>query len=132
MAITDSVSDMLTRIRNASRTKKEKVDVPASKMKSEIAKILKAEGYISNFKLIEDRKQGILRVYLRYTPDKKTVITGIKRVSRPSRRIYKSAQELPRILGGLGTAIVSTSHGMMTDKNARKTRIGGEIICYIW
>lgn len=132
MAITDSVSDMLTRIRNASRTKKEKVDVPASKMKSEIAKILKAEGYISNFKLIEDRKQGILRVYLRYTPDKKTVITGIKRVSRPSRRIYKSAQELPKVLGGLGMAIVSTSHGMMTDKDARKTRFGGEIICYIW
>lgn len=132
MAITDSISDMLTRIRNASRTKKEKVDVPASKMKSELARILKSEGYISNYKLIEDRKQGILRIYLRYTPDKKSVITGIKRVSHSGKRIYRGAEKLPRILGGLGTALVSTSRGIMTDKEARVARVGGEVICYIW
>jgi small subunit ribosomal protein S8 len=123
---------MINRISNASKTKKEKVDIPASKLKAEIARVLKNEGYVSNYKVIEDRKQGILRVYLKYTPDKRSVITGIKKISRSSRRTYKGTTDLPRILAGLGTAVISTSKGLMTDKEARLAKIGGEVICYIW
>jgi small subunit ribosomal protein S8 len=132
MTITDPISDMINRISNASKTKKEKVDIPASKLKAEIARVLKNEGYISNCKVIEDRKQGILRIYLKYTADKRSVITGIKKVSRSGRRAYKGTDELPRILAGLGTAVVSTNKGLMTDKEARLAKIGGEVICYIW
>ncbi|MDD5492260.1 MAG: 30S ribosomal protein S8 [bacterium] len=132
MTITDPISDMINRISNASKTKKEKVDIPASKLKAEIARVLKNEGYIANCKVIEDRKQGILRVYLKYTPDKKSVITGIKKVSRSGRRAYKGTKDLPRILAGLGTAVVSTNKGLMTDKEARLAKIGGEVICYVW
>ncbi len=132
MTITDPISDMITRISNASKTKKEKVDIPASKLKAEIARVLKNEGFVSNYKVIEDRKQGILRVYLKYTPDKRSVITGIKKISRSSRRAYKGTTELPRILAGLGIAVISTSKGLMTDKEARLAKIGGEVICYVW
>ncbi len=132
MTITDPISDMITRISNASKTKKEKVDIPASKLKAEIARILKNEGFISNYKVIEDRKQGILRVYLKYTPDKKSVITGIRKISRSSRRSYKGTADLPRILAGLGIAVISTNKGLMTDKEARLAKIGGEVICYVW
>jgi small subunit ribosomal protein S8 len=132
MAMTDPISDMLTRIRNASRTKKEKVDIPASKFKADLARLLKDEGYVSNFKVIEDRKQGILRVYLKYTPDKKSVITGIKKVSKSGWRVYKGAGKLPKILGGLGIAVITTSKGLMTDKQARLAKLGGEIICHVW
>lgn len=132
MTITDPISDMITRISNASKTKKEKVDIPASKLKAEIARILKNEGFVSNYKVIEDRKQGILRVYLKYTPDKKSVITGIRKISRSSRRAYKGTTDLPRILAGLGIAVISTNKGLMTDKEARLAKIGGEVICYVW
>lgn len=132
MTITDPISDMITRISNASKTKKEKVDIPASKLKAEIARILKNEGFVSNYKVIEDRKQGILRVYLKYTFDKKSVITGIKKISRSSRRAYKGTTELPRILAGLGVAVISTNKGLMTDKEARLAKVGGEVICYVW
>jgi small subunit ribosomal protein S8 len=132
MTITDPISDMINRISNASKTKKEKVDIPASKLKAEIARVLKNEGFVSNYKVIEDRKQGILRVYLKYTPDKRSVITGIKKISRSSRRTYKGTTDLPRILAGLGIAVISTSKGLMTDKEARLAKIGGEVICYVW
>lgn len=132
MSISEPISDMLTRVRNASNTKKEKVDIPASKFKSEIARILKSEGFIANYKVMEDRKQGILRVYLKYTLDKKSVITGISRVSRSGKRVYKDVKEIPMILGGLGISIVSTSKGLMTDKEARANKIGGEVICSVW
>jgi small subunit ribosomal protein S8 len=132
MSMTDPISDMLTRIRNASRTKKEKVDIPASKLKSELARLLKDEGFIANYKVIEDRKQGILRVYLKYTPDKKSVITGIRKVSKSGWRVYKEARNLPKILGGLGIAVITTSKGLMTDKQARLAKIGGEVLCYVW
>lgn len=132
MSMTDPISDMLTRIRNSSRTKKEKVDIPASKLKSELARLLKDEGFIANYKVIEDRKQGILRVYLKYTPDKKSVITGIRKVSKSGWRVYKGAKKLPKILGGLGIAVITTSKGLMTDKQARLAKMGGEVICYVW
>ncbi len=132
MTITDPISDMINRISNASKTKKEKVDIPASKLKAEIARVLKNEGFVSNYKVIEDRKQGILRVYLKYTPDKKSVITGIRKISRSSRRAYKGTTDLPRILAGLGIAVISTTKGLMTDKEARLAKIGGEVICYVW
>lgn len=132
MTITDPISDMINRISNASKTKKEKVDIPASKLKAEIARVLKNEGFVSNYKVIEDRKQGILRVYLKYTPDKRSVITGIKKISRSSRRTYKGTTDLPRILAGLGIAVISTSKGLMTDKEARLAKVGGEVICYVW
>lgn len=132
MTITDPISDMINRISNASKTKKEKVDIPASKLKAEIARVLKNEGFVSNYKVIEDRKQGILRVYLKYTPDKRSVITGIRKISRSSRRAYKGTADLPRILAGLGIAVISTNKGLMTDKEARLAKIGGEVICYVW
>lgn len=132
MTITDPISDMINRISNASKTKKEKVDIPASKLKAEIARVLKNEGFVSNYKVIEDRKQGILRVYLKYTPDKRSVITGIRKISRSSRRAYKGTTDLPRILAGLGIAVISTNKGLMTDKEARLAKIGGEVICYVW
>ena len=132
MQITDPIADLLTRIRNASNAKHETVDIPASNMKKAIAKILLDEGYIKNFQIIEDSKQGIIRVTLKYGENKSKVITGIKRVSRPGLRIYAGADELPKVLRGLGIAIISTSKGIMTDKEARANHIGGEVLAFIW
>ncbi len=131
MSMTDTIADMLTRIRNACMAKHEKVDVPASKMKIGIAKILKEKGYIQNYKLIKDGKQGILRITLRYH-EGKPVILGLERISKPGRRQYRPADELPKIRNGFGMAIISTSKGLMTDEDARKARVGGEVICAIW
>jgi len=130
--VTDPISDMFTRIRNANTKLHEKVDVPSSKIKVEIAKILKEEGYIANYKTIEDHKQGVLRVYLRYTLEGKPVLKGIKRVSKSSLRVYKGYEEMPKTFGGLGTTIVSTSKGLLTDAQARKDQIGGEVIGFVW
>lgn len=130
--ITDPISDMLVRIKNGSQKFKEKVDIPASGIKEEIAKILKTEGYISNYKRLDDKRQGILRVFLKYTQNKQPMITDLKRVSKPSIRIYRKSNKLPKVLKGIGIAIVSTSHGLMTDSMAREEHLGGEVICYVW
>jgi small subunit ribosomal protein S8 len=130
--ITDPISDMFARIRNANVKLHEKVDIPSSKMKMEIAKILKEEGYISNYKNIEDHKQGVLRVYLKYTAAGKAVLQGIKRVSKSSLRVYRGYEDMPKTVGGLGVTIVSTSKGLMPDRKARKEKIGGEVIGYVW
>ncbi len=130
--VTDPIADMFTRIRNANAKLIEKVDVPSSKLQVEIAKILKDEGYIANYKNIEDHKQGILRVYLKYTQEGKKTLLGIKRVSRPGLKIYRKNTELPRVIGGMGIAIISTSNGLMTDKKARVSKLGGEVIAYVW
>lgn len=132
MQITDPIADMLTRIRNANSAKHETVDVPASNMKKAIAEILNEEGYIKGYQVIEDGKQGVIRIALKYGPDKEKVISGLKRVSKPGLRIYAGAEELPRVLKGLGIAIVSTSKGIMTDKKARSQNIGGEVLAFIW
>jgi len=130
--ITDPISDMFVRIRNANAKLHEKVDIPASKVKTEIARVLKEEGYIANYKHIEDQKQGVLRVYLKYTLDGKAVIQGIKRISKPSLRIYKGHEDLKNVLGSFGTAIISTSKGIMASKAAKEQKIGGELIGYVW
>jgi len=132
MHITDAIADMLTRIRNASSAKHDSVDIPASNMKKSIAQILLDEGYIKSFEVIEDDKQGIIRVALKYAEGKKSVITGLKRISKPGLRVYSSKGDMPKVLGGLGIAIVSTSKGVMTDKEARKANVGGEVLAYIW
>jgi len=133
MPITDLIADTLTVIRNGSRAYKEKVDVKNSRMNQEILNIFKKEGYIKNFKVIDDKKQGVIRVYLKYREDnKKSFITHIRRVSRPGLRIYLGKDRLPKVLSGLGMAVISTSKGIMTDKEARKAKVGGEVICYIW
>ncbi|RKY36467.1 MAG: 30S ribosomal protein S8 [Candidatus Omnitrophota bacterium] len=132
MSITDPISDMLTVIRNAQRVKKDKVDLPASKMKEDVLKIVKDCGYILNYRRIEDGLQGILRVYLRYLKSKKGVITGLKRISKPGRRIYVSCDKIPYVYGGTGMAVLSTSKGLLTNKEARSLGIGGEVLCYIW
>ncbi|MDR1663232.1 MAG: 30S ribosomal protein S8 [Endomicrobium sp.] len=130
--ITDPISDMFVRIRNANVKLHEKVDIPSSKMKIEIAKILKKEGYIVSYRITDDKKQGILRICLKYTVSDKPVLQGIKRVSKPSLRVYKSYENMPKTVGGLGVTLVSTSKGLMTDNQARKEKVGGEIIGYIW
>ena len=130
--ITDPISDMFARIRNANAKLHEKVDIPSSKMKMELARILKDEGYIANYKSIEDHKQGVLRVYLKYTAEGKPVLQGIKRVSKSSLRIYKGYADMPKTVGGLGVTIVSTPKGLMTDRQAVKDKLGGEIIGYAW
>lgn len=132
MQITDPIADLLTRIRNASSAKHETVDIPASNMKKAIASILLEEGYIKNYQVIDDDKQGIIRVTLKYGENKTKVITGLKRVSRPGLRVYAGADELPRVLKGLGVAIISTSKGIMTDRKARAEHIGGEVLAFIW
>lgn len=132
MTMTDPLADMLTRIRNACIARHERVDIPASKLKLEIARILKEEGYIKNFKLIKDNKQGILQIYLKYEEGGRPVIEGIERVSKPGRRVYTGADDIPRVLGGLGIAILSTSRGVMTDHKARKMHVGGEVLCKVW
>jgi len=132
MAVSDPVADFLTGIRNAIRAKHRKVDVPASRLKAEIAKVLLRERYINNYKIIEARNQGVLRLYLKYTGEDVSVITGIKRMSTPGRRSYVDKDRIPRVMGGLGTSIVSTSRGMMTDREAREAGLGGELMCQVW
>ncbi len=132
MQITDPIADLLTRIRNANTQKHETVDCPASKMKVAIVEILANEGYIKGYQIIEDGKQNVIRMTLKYSPSGERVISGLKRVSKPGLRYYASAEEMPRVLKGLGTAIVSTSKGIMTDKEARKEHIGGEVLCFVW
>ncbi len=132
MQITDPIADMLTRIRNANSSKHESVNVPASKIKIEIAKILDAEGYINGYEVIEDNIQGMIKINLKYGPGKQKVITGLKRVSKPGLRVYASNENLPKVLKGLGIAIISTSKGIMTDKEARKLNVGGEVLAFVW
>ena len=129
--LTDPIADMLTRIRNAVQIKAEKVDIPISKMKLEIAKILKEEGFIRAYKILKDRKQGILRVIPKYM-ENESVITGLKRISKPGRRVYAGKKEIPRVMGGLGVAIMTTSKGILSDKTCRREGVGGEVICYVW
>jgi len=133
MQITDPIADMLTRIRNANNAKHDTVDVPASNMKKAIAQILLDEGYIKNFQIVSDGAQGVIRISLKYNnPGKEKVITGLRRVSKPGLRVYAGAEELPRVLRGLGIAIVSTSKGVMTDKAARAAHVGGEVLAFVW
>ena len=132
MQITDPVADMLTRIRNANTAKHESVDVPASNLKKAIAQILLDEGYIKSFEIVEDGTQGIIRIQLKYLAGKEKVISGLRRVSKPGLRVYDGADELPRVLKGLGIAIISTSKGVMTDKKARANHVGGEVLAFVW
>ena len=133
MQITDPIADMLTRIRNANKAKHDTVDIPASNMKKAIAQILLDEGYIKNFQTINDGTQGVIRITLKYVqPGKEKVITNLRRVSKPGLRVYAGAEELPRVLRGLGIAIVSTSKGVMTDKKAREAHVGGEVLAFVW
>ena len=132
MQITDTIADLLTRIRNASSAKHATVDVPASNVKKAIAQILVDEGYVKSFQLIEDCKQGIIRITLKYTDGKSPVITGLRRVSKPGLRIYSSCEDMPKVRKGLGIAIVSTSKGIMTDKKARELNVGGELLAFVW
>ncbi len=128
----DPIADFLTRVRNASRAEHEKVDIPSSKLKVRLAEILKAEGFIKNYRVLEDGKQGTLRVYLKYGPGNEKLISGLMRVSSPGRRVYVTHDRLPTILGGMGVSIVSTSRGVLTDREARKQRVGGEVLAYVW
>jgi small subunit ribosomal protein S8 len=128
----DPIADMLTRIRNASRAEHEKVDIPASRLKVRIAELLKEEGFIKNFRLLEDRRQGMLRVYLKYGAANEKMISGLVRVSTPGRRVYVTRERIPSILGGMGVALLSTSRGVLTDRDARKQRMGGEVLAYVW
>ncbi|MBO8141997.1 MAG: 30S ribosomal protein S8 [Firmicutes bacterium] len=132
MVMTDPIADMLTRIRNASMVYHDSVDVPASNLKKELARILKQEGFIRDYRVIDDGKQGIVRLYLKYGADKQRVISGLKRISKPGRRVYARRDQIPRVLGGLGVAILSTSRGVMSDREARRQGVGGEVICYVW
>lgn len=130
--VTDPIADMLTRIRNAVLIKSEKVDIPASRMKLEIAKILKEEGFIRAYKILKDKKQGILRITLKYAPENDAVISGLKRVSKPGRRVYVGKDSVPMVMGGVGISILSTSKGVLADKMCRREEVGGEVLCYIW
>jgi small subunit ribosomal protein S8 len=132
MNITDPIADLLTRIRNAGKAGFDKVDIPASRMKIGLARIFKDEGFIKNYKVIKDNRQGILRVYLKVDEHQKPLIQGLKRVSRPGRRVYAGCEELPRVQGGLGVAVISTSKGVISDRQARKLQVGGEVLCEIW
>ncbi len=132
MQITDTIADMLTRIRNANSAKHSSVDIPASNLKKQIAQILLEEGYIKNYKIIDDNKQGIIRVNLKYTENKAQVITGLRRVSKPGLRIYSNCKDMPKVMKGLGIAIISTSKGIMTDRKARELNVGGEVLAFIW
>ena len=132
MQITDTIADLLTRIRNASSAKHDTVEIPASNMKKAIAQILVDEGYISKFTVIEDGKQGIIKITLKYGEGKKPVISGLKRVSKPGLRIYSNVEDMPKVLKGLGIAIISTSKGVMTDRQARKENVGGEVLAFVW
>ncbi|RID83414.1 30S ribosomal protein S8 [Peribacillus asahii] len=132
MVMTDPIADMLTRIRNANMVRHEKLEVPASKIKRDIAEILKKEGFVRDVEFIEDNKQGIIRIFLKYGGNNERVITGLKRISKPGLRVYAKTGEVPRVLNGLGIAIVSTSQGVLTDKEARAKQVGGEVLAYVW
>ena len=132
MSMSDPLADMLTRIRNANRVYKNSVNIPSSRLKMGLARLLKQEGYIRDYKVIKDEKQGVLKVYLKYMPDRTRAITGLKRISKPGLRIYVKRDEIPRVLGGLGTAVLSTSKGVLTDKQSKKENVGGEVLCHIW
>ncbi len=132
MQITDTIADMLTRVRNANTAKHDTVDIPASNMKKAIAQILVDEGFVKSFQVINDGKQGVIRINLKYGENKSAVITGLRRVSKPGLRIYTSCEDMPKVMKGLGVAIVSTSKGVMTDKQARKANVGGEVLAFIW
>ncbi|MEK3798967.1 30S ribosomal protein S8 [Peribacillus sp. FSL H8-0477] len=132
MVMTDPIADLLTRIRNANMVRHEKLEVPASKIKREIAEILKREGFVRDVEFIEDSKQGIIRIFLKYGANNERVITGLKRISKPGLRVYAKTGEVPRVLNGLGIAIVSTSNGVFTDKEARAKQVGGEVLAYVW
>jgi small subunit ribosomal protein S8 len=132
MSMTDPIADLLTRIRNANQALLERVDIPASRLKVEMAKILKAEGFIRAYKLIDDNKQGILRIYMKFGPDNERVILGLRRVSRPGLRVYRKAAQIPNVMSGVGVAVVSTSQGLMTGTAARQRSLGGEVLCYVW
>jgi small subunit ribosomal protein S8 len=132
MSMSDPVSNMLTILRNAANTKKETADVPASKLLEKMLSILKTDGYIADVRLLKDNKQGTLKVYLKYNTNKKSAIMGIKRISKPGLRVYATGDKLPKVLNGLGTAIISTSKGVITNREARKLKVGGEVLCYVW
>jgi len=132
MSMTDPIADMLTRIRNALIARHERVDIPSSKVKVSIARILKEEGFIKNYKVLKDNKQGRLRIFLKYNEDSKPVIAGLKRISRPSRRVYMGKDDIPPVLSGLGIGIISTSRGIVSDREARRLQIGGEMMCSVW
>lgn len=132
MVMTDPIADMLTRIRNANMARHEKLELPASTLKKQIAEILKREGFVRDYEFVEDNKQGVLRIFLKYGLNDQRVITGLKRISKPGLRVYAKADELPRVLNGLGIAIVSTSKGILSDKEAREQTIGGEVLAYVW
>ncbi len=132
MTMSDPVADMLTRIRNANMVYHDKVEVPGSGLKRSIAQILKDEGFIRDFDWAEDNKQGVLRVHMKYGPNREKVINGLKRISKPGLRVYVQRDSVPKVLGGLGIAILSTSHGVLSDREARRQRVGGEVICYVW
>lgn len=129
---TDAIADMLTRIRNANMIRAEKVDIPASKLKLEVTKLLKERGFIKGYKVLKDRKQGILKISLKYTNDGERVITGLKRISKPGRKVYVDKLRIPKVMGGFGVAILSTSKGILADETCRHEGIGGEVLCYIW
>ncbi|MCK4436834.1 30S ribosomal protein S8 [bacterium] len=130
--MTDPIADILTRIRNSSRVKHDKVDIPASGLKGEMVRVLKEKGFIKNYRLIKDRKQGLLRVYLKYGPNREEVINGLRIISKPGLRVYAKKGKVPRVLGGSGIAILSTSKGVMTDEECRQEAVGGEVLCYVW
>lgn len=132
MVVSDPIADLLTRIRNATTANHDRVEVPGSKMKKAIVQILKDEGFIRDFEWIDNGHQGVIRIYLKYGPNKSKVISGLRRISRPGLRVYAKRDQVPRVLGGLGVAILSTSKGVMTDKKARQEGLGGEVLCYIW
>ena len=132
MNLTDPIADMITRIRNANNTKKDRVDIPASNMKFDIAELLKEEGFIKDCKMLESSPQKKIRVYLKYGDNGEKVISGLKRISKPGLRVYVNKDEIPQVLGGLGVAVLSTSRGVLTGKNAKKEGIGGEVVCYVW
>jgi len=132
MVMTDPIADLLTRIRNANMVRHEKLEVPASKIKKEIAEILKREGFIRDVEYIDDNKQGIIRIFLKYGKNNERVITGLKRISKPGLRVYAKTDEIPKVLNGLGIAILSTSQGVLTDKEARAKKVGGEVLAYVW
>ncbi len=132
MAMSDPIADMLTRIRNAGKAKLSSVDIPGSKLKAELARVLKEEGFIRNYKFLNDNKQGILRVYMKYGDDARSVIYGLKRISKPSRRVFMKGKDLKPVLNGMGIQVLSTSRGVLTDRQARQENVGGEVLCTIW
>lgn len=132
MSMTDPISDLLTRIRNATNVRHDRADIPASKMKLEVAKILKQEGFTRTFKVLEEGPQGLIRIYLKYADDGEPAIHGLRRISSPGRRVYRGVEELPKVRNGLGVAVVSTNRGVLTDEQARSLRVGGEVLCEIW